>query len=124
MVYRSSIFQIEYLFINRCKQKKNPKVFLCGQYSSFEYTHGSTITWCEKDYFWPPEEDKEIFGIEVSYLSDIITPMYLTDYTRLDIAFVVNLLGRFSFTPTKRHWNGVKHIFCYLHIITKIGLNI
>ena len=40
--------------------------------------------------------------------------MYLAQYTRSDIAFAVNLLARFSFKPTKRHWNGIKHIFCYL----------
>jgi len=36
--------------------------------------------------------------------------------------FAVNLLTRYSSTPTQRHWNGVKHILCYLYGITKIGL--
>ena len=40
--------------------------------------------------------------------------MYLAQCTRLDIAFAVNLLARFSSEPTRRHWNGIKHIFRYL----------
>lgn len=28
-----------------------------------------------------------------------------------DISFAVNLLARYSSSPTRRHWNGVKHIF-------------
>jgi len=34
--------------------------------------------------------------------------MYLTNYTGLDITFVVNLLARYSSSPTRRHWIGVK----------------
>jgi hypothetical protein len=40
--------------------------------------------------------------------------MYLTNNTRLDIAFAVNLLARFSADPTIRHWNGVKDVLQYL----------
>ena len=55
------------------------------------------------DPFWPPKEDEEILGLEVSYLSAIRTLMYLPNYIRLDIAFAINLLAKYSFTPTKRH---------------------
>ena len=48
--------------------------------------------------------------------------MYLANCIRLDLSFAVNLLVIYSSTPTKRHWNGVKHIFCYLHGTTKMGL--
>lgn len=40
--------------------------------------------------------------------------MYLTNCTQPDITFSVNLLARYSFAPTRRHWNGVKHVLCYL----------
>jgi hypothetical protein len=40
--------------------------------------------------------------------------MYLTNNTRLDIAFAVNLLARFSADTTIRHWNGVKDVLQYL----------
>lgn len=34
--------------------------------------------------------------------------MYLANCTQPGIAFVVNLLVRFSSAPTKRQWNGIK----------------
>ena len=55
------------------------------------------------------------FGLEVSYLSAIGALMYIVNNTRSDIAFLVNLLARYSFSPTKRHWNRIKDIlFRYL----------
>jgi hypothetical protein len=47
-------------------------------------------------------------------LSAIRALMYLANYTRPDISFYVNLLARYSSSPTRRHWNRVKHIFRYL----------
>ncbi|XP_070005245.1 cytochrome P450 89A2-like [Nicotiana sylvestris] len=63
-----------------------------------------------KDLFRPPEEDEELLGPEIPYLSAIGTLMYLVNATRPDIAFSVNLLARYSSSPTWRHWNGIKHI--------------
>ena len=40
--------------------------------------------------------------------------MYLINCTRLGITFSVNLLARYSFAPTRRHWNEIKHILRYL----------
>ena len=40
--------------------------------------------------------------------------MYLANCTCLDIAFSINLLARYSYAPTRRHWNGIKHILLYL----------
>ena len=48
--------------------------------------------------------------------------MYLANYTRLDIAFAVNLLARHSAAPTKRHWTGVKHILRYVNGTKDLGL--
>jgi hypothetical protein len=48
--------------------------------------------------------------------------MYLANNTRLDIAFVVNLLARYSVTPTMRHWNGVKDVLRYLQGTSDLGL--
>ncbi|KAL0461117.1 UNVERIFIED_CONTAM: Retrovirus-related Pol polyprotein from transposon TNT 1-94 [Sesamum latifolium] len=67
-----------------------------------------------KDPFRPPTHNDEILGPEVPYLSAIGALMYLANNTRPDIAFSVNLLARYSSTPTKRHWNGIKHILRYL----------
>ena len=48
--------------------------------------------------------------------------MYLAQCTRLNIAFSVNLLARIRSEPTKRHWNGVKHVFRYLRGTINLGL--
>ena len=76
----------------------------------------------KKDPFRPQEKDEEILGSEVPYLSAIGALMYLANTTRPDIAFVVNLLARYSSAPTRRHWNGIKHILRYLKGTTDMGL--
>ena len=68
----------------------------------------------EKDPFRPKGEKEKLLGPEVPYLSAIGALMYLANSKRPDIAFAVNLLARFSSCPTRRHWNGIKHIFRYL----------
>ena len=56
-----------------------------------------------KDPFRPQEENEELLGPEVPYLSAIGALMYLANYTRPNISFLVNLLARYRSTPTKRH---------------------
>ena len=74
----------------------------------------------QKDQF--RESDEEILGPEVPYLNAIGALMYLAQCTRPDITFAVNLLARFSSEPTRRHWNGIKHIFRYLRGTIDLGL--
>ncbi|XP_074347054.1 secreted RxLR effector protein 161-like [Apium graveolens] len=76
----------------------------------------------EKDPFRPRKQDDETLGPGVPYLSAIGALMYLANNTRPDIAFAVNLLARFSSDPTKRHWDGIKHIFRYLRGTIDLGL--
>ena len=76
----------------------------------------------EKDPFRPKNEDEEVLGPEVPYLSVIGALMYLANQTRPDIAFAVNLLARYSATPTKRHWTGAKQILRYLNGTKDLGL--
>jgi len=76
----------------------------------------------DKDPFRPQEKDEELLGPEVPYLSAIGALMYLANYTRPDIAFAINLLARYSSSPTRRHWNGIKQIFCYLKGTMNMGL--
>ena len=70
------------------------------------------VRWLEmnKDLFHPKEDNKELFGLKVPYFSVMNALMYFENYTWLDIAFFVNLLARYSSTPTQRHWNRVKHV--------------
>ena len=74
-----------------------------------------------KDPVHPKEENKELFGSKVPYLSAIDALMYLVNCTRPDITFSVNLLARYSSTPTKRHWNEIKHILRYLRGTSDMG---
>nr|AAS79613.1 putative copia-like polyprotein [Ipomoea trifida] len=76
----------------------------------------------DKDPFRPKEDNEDILGPEVPYLSAIGALLYLANCTRPDIAFSVNLLARFSASPTRRHWSGVKHIFRYLQGTKDLGL--
>ena len=46
-----------------------------------------------KDQFRPKDEDEELLGPEVPYLSVIGTLMYITNCIRPDIAFAINLLS-------------------------------
>ena len=76
----------------------------------------------DKDPFRPKEDTKDILGPEVPYLSAIEALLYLANCTKSDIAFAVNLLTRFSVSPTRRHWNDIKHIFRYLQGSQDLGL--
>ena len=48
--------------------------------------------------------------------------MYLAQCTRPDITLAIYLLARFSSEQTRRHWNGIKHIFHYLRGTIDLGL--
>ena len=76
----------------------------------------------DKDPFHPKEENEKLLGPKVPYLSAIGALMYLANCTRPDIAFLVNLLARYSSMPTLKHWNGVKHLLRYLRGTSDIGL--
>ena len=54
-------------------------------------------------HFVLAKKDEELLGPEVPYLSVIGAFMYLANCTRSDIAFSVNLLTRYSYTPTRKH---------------------
>ncbi|CAN4123323.1 unnamed protein product [Withania somnifera] len=75
-----------------------------------------------KDPFRPQEENEELLGHEVPYLGAIGALMYLANATRPDIAFYVNLLARYSSSPTRRHWKEVKHVLRYLKGTIDMGL--
>ncbi|XP_068339068.1 uncharacterized mitochondrial protein AtMg00810-like [Pyrus communis] len=76
----------------------------------------------KRDPFHPNEDDEEIFELKVPYVSAIGALLYLAQCTRPDISFAVNLLARYINALTRRHWNGVKDIFCYLKGTTDLGL--
>ena len=55
------------------------------------------------DYLKKEFENKKVLGLEVPYLSAIGALLYLTQCTRPDIAFSVNLLARYNSASTQRH---------------------
>ncbi|GKA24537.1 hypothetical protein Tco_0710570 [Tanacetum coccineum] len=60
----------------------------------------------EKDHFLPTNDDEEILGLEVPYLSAIGALLFLASHTILDISFPLNLLARISLgqkAPTVVH---------------------
>ena len=67
----------------------------------------------DKDPFRPKDDDEEVLGPKVPYLSSIGALMYLVNYTRPAILLAVNLLTRYNAAPTRRHWVGVKTILNY-----------
>ena len=76
-----------------------------------------------KDHFRPrEEEEEEISGPQVPYLSAIAALMYLANSTQPDIAFTINLLSRHSAKLTKCYWVGVKTILRYLNGTRDLGL--
>ena len=68
------------------------------------------------------KNDEELLGPVVPYLSVISALIYLANYIRPNIPFSVNLLTRYSSAPTWRHWNGIKHILCYICGTTSMSL--
>ena len=62
--------------------------------------------------FWPQDDNEELFGPKVSYLS--VTLMYLVNNIIQNISLSVNLLAWDNSSPTKRHLNEIKHILCYI----------
>jgi hypothetical protein len=57
----------------------------------------------KKDPFHPKDDDEKILGAEVMYLSAIGALLHLTQCTRPDISFAVNLLVRFSSAHMQCH---------------------
>ena len=64
----------------------------------------------EKDLLCPKEDNEKLLGLEVPYYSVSGVLMNLANYTRPNIALLVNLLVRCSSTPTRRHWNKANHV--------------
>jgi hypothetical protein len=68
----------------------------------------------KKNPFRCQEDNKESLSPKVPYFNTIDALMYFASNTRHDIAFSMNLLARYSSSPTQRYWNEVKHIFHYI----------
>ena len=54
----------------------------------------------KKDLFYPKKDNEELLGLKVPYYNVIGALMNLANYTWPDIAFLVNLLVRYSSAQT------------------------
>ena len=62
-----------------------------------------------------PKNDLEVKEMQkISYASGVESLMYAQVYTRSDIAFIVEMLGRYLSNPRMDHWRAAKRIFRYL----------
>ncbi|KAL2632227.1 hypothetical protein R1flu_016913 [Riccia fluitans] len=75
-----------------------------------------------RDVLGPRIEIEAVLGHKYPYMAAIGALMYLANTTHPDIAFVVNLLARYSHEPTLRHWTGIKQVFRYLRGTEDMGL--
>jgi hypothetical protein len=76
----------------------------------------------KKDPYRPRENNEKTLGPEVPYLSAIRALMYLTNNTKHDFSFSVNILIRYSYDPIRRHWNEIKYVLRYLCGTRNMGL--
>ena len=121
------VLQIEYLpegiFVHRSTYlKKVLEIFYLDKSHPLSTPMVNRSLEVDKDPFRLKKDIEDILRSEVPYLSAIGALLYLANCTRPGIAFVVNLLARFNLSPTRRHWNDIKHIFRYLQGSQDLGL--
>jgi hypothetical protein len=76
----------------------------------------------DRELYGPPKEGEPLLRESATYFSAIGALMWLSNRTRPDISFAVNVLARYTSRPTERHWSGVKRIFRYLKKTSDYGL--
>jgi len=79
--------------------------------TDLQHTLGSTVS---------DTESTQVEG--VPYREAVGSLLYLSQITRPDITFAVNLVSRYLEKPQKVHWNTLKRIFRYLKSIPNFGL--
>lgn len=67
------------------------------------------------------EEDKQEMSL-VPYRAAVGCLIYLTIWTRFDVAKATQEVARFSMNPGKRHWQAVKRVYRYLNGTKEYGI--
>ena len=88
----------------------DPHINQCELKISKDHSFAKSCKSITKCIHWYKESDK------VTYLSVTVVLMYLVNCSRLNITFSINLLARYSFAPTWRHWNGIKQLLGYADV--------
>ena len=60
------------------------------------------------------KKNKEASVSQIEYAKIIGSVMFLMNYTRLDIAYVVSRLSRYTKNPSSEHWNALHRLLRYL----------
>jgi len=69
----------------------------------------------------PTHEEKEDM-LHVPYRELIGSLMYLSQYTRPNIAFAASKLSQYNSNPGRIHWHQAKHVLRYLSKTKDLGL--
>ena len=77
--------------------------------------------WAQGTKLLKATDDSELFDATL-YKSAVGMLLYLSGWTRPDIAFAVSNVARFCSRPTKEHWVAVKCILKYLKGTANYGL--
>ena len=64
----------------------------------------------KNDLLYHKKDNEKLLGLKILYYSVNGILMNLANYTRLDTALLINLVVRYNFTLTQRHWNKVNHV--------------
>ena len=60
------------------------------------------------------KKNKESSVSQTEYAKIIVSVMFLMNYTRPDIAYVVSRLSRYTKNPSSEHWNALHWLLRYL----------
>lgn len=82
------------------------------KYNFHDYKHVAT-PFDSSVHLFPVESENDVIN-QKEYTSIIGSVIYVTDFTRPDIAYVVGVLSRFTSKPTIEHWHAVTRVMRYL----------
>ena len=82
---------------------------------------GVTRTPLDVNLHMSKNKGESVFQLEYSRVIESL--MYLMSCTRLDIAYTVSKLSRYTSNPNDDHWKGIKRVLRYLRYTRDYGLH-
>ena len=68
------------------------------------------------------EKNNDFSGFKTEYAKIIGSVMFIMNYTRLDIAYVVSRLSRYTHNPNNEHWSALMRLMKYLKGTMNYGI--
>ena len=81
----------------------------------------ASISFDSNVHLFPTKGENDIYK-QKEYAGIIGSLRYVIDCTRLDIAYVVGILARFTSKPNSEHWNAMTQLIRYVKRIVHYGL--